>query len=89
MWEQTLLDLNRMISPWHTLVHPAKFDAYVDTVTALGITTVASGHSAALRGERLDRAFRLIRSLPTLPAAELPGQADLDALLAARDPAAA
>lgn len=89
MWEQTLVDMNRMISPWHTLVHPAKFDAYIDSVAALGMTTVASGHSAALRGERLDEAFRLLRTLPTLPAVALPGQADLDALVAARSAAAA
>jgi hypothetical protein len=81
--------MNRMISPWHTLVHPAKFDAYIDSVAGLGMTTVASGHSAALRGERLDEAFRLVRTLPTLPPVDLPGQADLDALVAARSAAAA
>ena len=42
--------------------HPA-----VDEVTSLGITTVAAGHSAALHGERLAEAFRLIRTLPSLP----------------------
>ena len=89
MWEATLLQFNRMVSPWHTLVDPAKWNAYIDTVAALGMTTVASGHSAALHGKRLNEAFRLIRSLPTLGAAELPTQTDLDQLLATRAVAAA
>jgi flavorubredoxin len=83
LWNESLLQFNRMISPWHTLVDPAKWDAYVDQVEALGATTVASGHSAALRGDRLAEAFRLVRTIPTMPEAELPVQADLDALLAA------
>ena len=82
-WAESMLYFNRLISPWHTLVDPAKFDAYVDEVAALGMTTVASGHSAALRGERLAEAFRLIRTIPSLPAAPLPGAADLDAMIAA------
>jgi len=65
------------------LVDETKWNRYVDEVVALGITTVASGHSAPLRGQRLDEAFRLIRTLPSLPAAPLMGQADLDAILSA------
>lgn len=82
LWSESLLLFNRMVSPWHTLVDSAKWQSYVDQVQALGATTVASGHSATLRGQRLDEAFRLIRMLPALPEAELPVQADLDALLA-------
>jgi flavorubredoxin len=82
-WAEMMLLFNRMISPWHSLVDPAKFDRYVDEVTALGITTVAGGHTAAIRGERLDEAFRLLRTLPTLPEAPLLGQDDLDAILGA------
>ena len=89
MWREALLQFNRLVSPWHSLLDPDKFAAQVDAVAALGATTVASGHSAALRGARLDEAFRLIRDLPSLPPADLPGQADLDQLLATRSPAAA
>jgi flavorubredoxin len=88
-WAESMLYFNRLVSPWHTMLDAAKFDAYVDQVAALGMTTVASGHSAALRGERLAEAFRLIRTIPSLPAAPLPGQADLDALLAAHPSSAA
>jgi flavorubredoxin len=82
-WAELMLLFNRMVSPWHTLVDQARFDAYVDEVEALGITTVASGHSGALRGDRLTEAFRLVRTLPSLPSAPLLGQDDLDAILAA------
>ena len=82
-WAEMLLLFNRMVSPWHELVDPAKFDRYVDDVESLGITTVAGGHTAAIRGERLAEAFRLVRTLPSLPAAPLLGQDDLDAILSA------
>jgi flavorubredoxin len=89
LWEETLLVVNRLVSPWLAMLDPAKFDAHVDAVAKLGITTVAGGHTAPLRGERLAEAFRLVRSLPHLPPVDLPGQADLDALIASRHALAA
>ena len=56
--------------------------AWSDGVTALGVTTVAGGHTPEMRGERLAEAFDLVRRLPTMPPAALLGQAALDALLA-------
>jgi len=82
-WSEMMLLFNRMVSPWHGLLDQDRFDRYVDEVVSLGITTVASGHSAALRGDRLTEAFRLIRTLPSLPEAPLLGQDDLDSILAA------
>lgn len=84
LWSESFLGLNRTNSPWHTLVDPVKFDRHVDSVASLGITTVASAHGAPLRGQRLDDAFALIRRVPHLDAAPLPGQADLEAILSAR-----
>jgi flavorubredoxin len=81
VWAEMLLMFNRMVSPWHTMLDPAKFNAVVDEVAALRPSVVASGHSAALRGERLAAAFRLLRTIPSLPEAELLGQDDLDAML--------
>lgn len=89
LWEQSLLFFNQMVSPWHAMLDPKKFDASVDAVAALGMTTVAGAHSAPLRGARLSEAFRLVRTLPHLPPPELPGQADLDTLIASRAAAAA
>jgi hypothetical protein len=83
VWAEMLLLFNRMISPWHTMLDAGKFNASVDEVAALGPSVVASGHSAALRGDRLAEAFRLLRTIPSLPAAPLLGQPDLDAILGA------
>jgi flavorubredoxin len=82
-WTEMMLMFNSMVSPWHTMLDAAKFNASVDEVAALGPSVVASGHSAALRGERLAEAFRLLRTIPSLPAAPLLGQVDLDAILSA------
>jgi flavorubredoxin len=89
LWEESLLDFNRLVSVWHTMLDPVKFGASVDAVASLGMTTVAGGHTAPIRGARLEEAFALVRRLPDLPAVELPGQADLDALLAAHTSVAA
>jgi flavorubredoxin len=82
-WAEMMLLFNRMVSPWHSLVDAAKFNRYVDDVVALDIAAVAGGHTAAIRGARLAEAFRLVRTLPSLPEAPLLGQDDLDAILAA------
>lgn len=82
LWRESLLFTAGAIAPWHSLLDPAKFDRHVDAVAALGMTTVASAHSATLRGERLHEAFRLVRQVPTMDPVRLPGQADLDAILA-------
>ena len=82
LWRESFLFSNRVNTPWHTLLDVNKFDRHVDGVASLGMTTVASAHSATLRGAHLDEAFRLIREIARMDAAPLPGQADLDAILA-------
>ncbi len=82
LWEETLLQFGRMVSPWTAMLDDAKFQAAVDAVASLGATTIAGGHTPPLRGRRLTEAFELVRRLPSLPPAELLAQADLDAMLA-------
>jgi len=81
LWRESFLFSNRVGAPWHTLLDLDRFDRHVDQVARLGMTTVASAHSATLRGTHLSEAFRLIRQVARMDAAPLPGQADLDALL--------
>jgi flavorubredoxin len=89
LWRDSFVFFSQMISPWVLMTDPARFGPTVDAVAALDITTVVGGHMAPLRGERFQRALELLRELPTSPAAPLPGQADLDALLlAAMEPLA-
>jgi len=63
------------------MLDPTRFGAYIDHVRSLPITTVAAGHSPALHGGRLERAWELLYRLPTMPAAPLLGNADLEAIL--------
>lgn len=82
-WRDVLLQFSQMISPWHTLLDQARFDAHVDRVRSLHPSVVTTAHGPALRGARLDEAFTLVRTLPQLPPVTLFGQAELDAILAA------
>ncbi|MFN0026123.1 MAG: MBL fold metallo-hydrolase [Acidimicrobiales bacterium] len=89
LWEESFVFFNQMVSPWTAMIDAAKFNATIEAVAALGATTITGGHTAALRGQRLQRAMDLLRRLPHLPEAQVPGQADLDAILAAHAPLAA
>jgi flavorubredoxin len=82
LWQDSLLQFGQMVSPWTAMLDDAKYQAAVDAVVALGATTVAGGHTPALRGDRLVEAFDLVRRLPSLSEVEWLGQADLDAILA-------
>jgi flavorubredoxin len=78
--------VNRMNSPWHQWLDHRKFGRHVDRVQGLGASAIASAHGPALHGEMIDEAFRLIREVPHLEAPPLPGQADLDAIVASLAP---
>ena len=83
MWRESLTFFAQMVSPWVEMTDPARFVRTVDEIDRLDPTVVVGGHMAALRGNRLDEAMSLLRELPTVPMAPLPGQADLDAMLLA------
>ena len=82
-WEEGFLGFARMVAPWHRLLSPDRFDQEVGRVARLRPSVVASGHGPAVRGPRLEQAFTLIRTLPDMPAAPLPGQHDLEQILLA------
>ncbi len=78
--------VNRINSPWHQWLDHRKFGRHVDSVQALGASAIASAHGPALHGEMIDEAFRLIREVPHLEAPPLPGQVDLDTIVASLAP---
>ncbi|HEX7132852.1 MAG TPA: MBL fold metallo-hydrolase [Iamia sp.] len=82
-WAESFSVLNRVVSPWHELVDPAKFEAVVDKTARLDPTIIASGHSPVITGRNVDEAFRMTSGLAGAEPAPLPGQPDLDALVAA------
>lgn len=83
LWRDSLTFFAQMVSPWVAMTDPAKFAASVDAIARLDVSAVVGGHMARLDGDRLETALSLLRELPTVPMAPVPGQADLDALLLA------
>jgi flavorubredoxin len=81
-FREGFLAQQRMLSPWLEYCDPARYGRLVDSVRKLGASIVTSAHGPALRGAQVDAAFRMLEDLPYLPAVELPGQADLDGILA-------
>jgi hypothetical protein len=81
-WREGFLMFARIISPWHQWLDPARYQQHLDRVHGLGATTVASSHGTTLRGAQIDSAFRMMSEIADLPAVPLPGQADLEQIVA-------
>lgn len=85
-WSAVLPSATRSMTPWIDLVDERKWIAAVDATQALGATTIASCHSPVITGANVALAYDLLRAAPTAPAMPLPGQADLEAMIAATAP---
>lgn len=82
-WSEGFLDMQRLLSPWHTVLDHHRHGAAVDRVQGLPITVAVGAHGPAVRGTRLDDAFRLLRTLPHAAALEPFTQTDLESWMAA------
>ncbi len=91
LYDESFTVFNSMISPWHQWLSPDVYGRHVDSIEAIGATTVASAHGPVLRGSFIPGALDRVRALAGQPNVPVPGQETLDALLAAvlADPAAA
>ena len=83
-WRMMMPGLNRAATPWLDYVDPVKFSAHVARSESLHPTVIASAHSPAIYGDMVAEAFAAMHGLPTAEPAPLPGQADLDAMVAAQ-----
>ena len=77
------LAANRLIAPWFQDVDPAKMNAKIDRLQALGPRTIASGHGPTIHGRTIEKAYALLRDLPALDAFQEPTQAQLEQMRAA------
>ena len=82
-WDEQFISMNRMNSPWSTIVDPGLYGREVDRIARLDITTVASAHSPVITGTRVTDAHAMMRRVAGGEATPLPGQADLNTMLAA------
>jgi flavorubredoxin len=82
LYGDTFALFNSMVSPWHQWLDPAVYGRHVDTVEAIGATTIASAHGPVLRGEFIADAFDRVRAMAGQPIVPPPGQETLDALVA-------
>jgi flavorubredoxin len=85
-WDEQFIALNRMNSPWHGLVDPALYGREVDRIQRLAPTVLASAHGPVITGTHVAEAHRKMRRIAGGEPTPLPTQADLDAMLAAREP---
>jgi flavorubredoxin len=90
-YEGGFLAFQRMISPWHEFMDPARYDEHLTRVQRLPIRTAIGGHGPAVRGQMIGKSFDLFRKLPDLSNFPEPTQNDLDAMIAqlSREPVAA
>ncbi|MFN2569952.1 MAG: MBL fold metallo-hydrolase [Candidatus Dormibacteria bacterium] len=81
-----LVGFNRLLSPWAAIADPKLFSDRVQALQSLDAVAIASCHGPVLREAALTQAYDLIRKLPALmrePLLEVPGQAELEAMIAA------
>jgi flavorubredoxin len=71
------------LCPWLALVDHDKFGRAVDGIQGLNITTIAGCHTPVIEGPFIERAFGIIRELPSVEPPPLPDQSVLDQIVAA------
>ena len=81
-WRETFLLVQRTLSPWHRWLDSAKYTEHLERVRELGATVIASAHGPATRGAQIEPSLELLAELPNLPPAPLPGQPELELVLA-------
>jgi len=87
MLVESSMAFSSMLSPWHEIVDPVKFDAWVDRVARLEATVIAGAHGPQLTGSHIDLAIDRMRKLPATPLAPMPDQHALDEILRLLQPA--
>jgi flavorubredoxin len=81
-WDEQFLGLNRMNSPWHAIVDPARFGQEVARIEHLAPTVLASAHGPVVTGANVAEAHRKMHRVAGGEPTPLPTQVDLDAILA-------
>lgn len=81
-WRQGLAMFNLAVSPWVEMVDATKFNKSVCRIAELQPKVIVSAHTPAILGGYVTSAIDMMLDLPGQPLPKLPGQADLDQILA-------
>lgn len=83
-WQQGMtLFAYGALCPWLSLVDEAKFGRVVDGIQSLDMTTIAGCHTPVIEGPLIERAFDIVRHMPSQEPPALPDQSVLDQIIAA------
>jgi flavorubredoxin len=83
LYRESFDALNAWNSPWVEWLDPARYAAHLEESWGWHPAVVASAHGPVLRGAQVDDAFRRTLDLAARPPLPVPGQPDLDAMVAA------
>jgi flavorubredoxin len=83
VWEEGILLVNRLNHPWFQWMDAAKINRHIDRTASLPIDVIANCHGPAIHGPMVERAYELIRRIPSMDPYLEPTQADLELWLAA------
>jgi flavorubredoxin len=88
-WAQGMtMFMHNVLCPWISLVDEKKFGATCDRVQNLGAKTIATAHSPIINEDMADKAWEILRSIPSTPAPPCPDQNVLEAILSGQAPPA-
>jgi flavorubredoxin len=76
------------LSPWLSIVDPAKYAAECDRVQSLGATVIATAHSPLITDDTAEAAWEILRNLPSVDPPPCPDQNVLAAILSGEAPPA-
>ena len=71
------------VSPWMSMVDPAKFARTVDRIAGLDVKTIAACHTPVIEGPFIAQALDVVRSFPLADPPPLPDQSILEQIVAA------
>jgi flavorubredoxin len=83
VWEDGFHLFHRLLSPWATELDPVRWRAAIGRVEALHPKVLASAHGPVARRGDVARSIELLADLPGMAEAPVPGQAQLDQVVAA------
>jgi flavorubredoxin len=81
-WAAGFMMFQTWNSPWSTMLDPARFAEACASIERLGVSTIATCHSPTIGASQVDRAFELLRAVPTAEVLPQPDQLALDEIVA-------